>query len=69
VEESLAEGAFGMHSFDDLTAFCIKKSYWNIVWVGGKDDWFVIWYNRRYSTPLVITHDGPIWNKSILWAT
>jgi hypothetical protein len=27
VEESLAEGAFGMHSFDDLTAFCIKKSY------------------------------------------
>jgi hypothetical protein len=25
VEESIAEGAFGMHSFDDLTAFYIKK--------------------------------------------
>jgi hypothetical protein len=30
VEESIAEGAFGMHSFDDLTAFCIKKIHWNI---------------------------------------
>jgi hypothetical protein len=25
VEESLAEGTFGIHPFDDLTAFCIEK--------------------------------------------
>jgi frataxin-like iron-binding protein CyaY len=39
VEESIAEGVFGMHSFDDLTAFCIEKvSPKHRVWVGGKDD-------------------------------
>jgi hypothetical protein len=47
VEESIAEGAFGMHSFDDMTAFCIEKdSLKHRVWVGGKDDWLVIWDNR-----------------------
>jgi hypothetical protein len=43
VEESLAEGTFGIHPFDDLTAFCIRKeSLKNRVWVGSKDDWLVI---------------------------
>jgi hypothetical protein len=36
-----------MHSFDDLTAFCIEKdSLKHRVRVGGKDDWLVIWDNR-----------------------
>jgi hypothetical protein len=47
VEESLAEGTFGIHPFDDLTAFCIEKeSLKHRVWVGGKDDWLVISDNR-----------------------
>jgi hypothetical protein len=47
VEESIAEVAFGMHSFDDLTAFCIEKdSLKHRVWVGGEDDWLVIWDNK-----------------------
>jgi hypothetical protein len=47
VEESLAEGMFGIHPFDDLTAFCIEKeSLKHKMWVGGKDDWLVISDNR-----------------------
>jgi hypothetical protein len=47
MEESIAEGAFDMHSFDDLTSFCIEKdSLKHRVWVGGKGDWLVIWDNR-----------------------
>jgi hypothetical protein len=47
VEESLAEGTFGIHPIDDLTAFCIEKeSLKHRVWVGGKDDWLVILDNR-----------------------
>jgi hypothetical protein len=39
VEESIAEGAFGMHSFDAMTAFCIEKdSLKHRVRLGGKDD-------------------------------
>jgi hypothetical protein len=48
VEESLAEGTFGIHPFDDVTTFCIEKeSLKHKMWVGGKDDWLVI-SNKRY---------------------
>jgi hypothetical protein len=47
VEESLAVGTFGIHPFDDLSAFCIEKeSLKHKMWVGGKDDWLIISDNR-----------------------
>jgi hypothetical protein len=39
VEDSLAEGTFGIHPFGDLTTFYIEKeSLKHKMWVGGKDD-------------------------------
>jgi hypothetical protein len=47
VEEYLAEGKFGIHPFDDLTAFYIEKeSLKHKMWVSGNDGWLVISDNR-----------------------
>ncbi|CAL4886802.1 unnamed protein product [Urochloa decumbens] len=47
VEETLGEGAFGLHDISQGSSFCVyNESLKHGSWVGGKDDWVVITDNR-----------------------